>query len=199
MHRSLLLLLTGLLAVTAPSSAIYVEGYEPPTWHDVTFEVRHTADGIEIVLVEGNFTMVQQGHHVNVTVINNLSGSVDFAFLSTWHGDDPMDDGGNITYSTRVLRELTLEAGSNVTETVQLPNDTFRLRFEVDDGTHQAAHDEELMIFLAMSGGMVDDTGQEPAESEDEVDAKADENTPFVPIAVLLAVLVVGTLLVRRT
>src|SRR5688572_10106771 len=70
MHRISLLLAAGLLAMVPSASAIYVEGHEPPTWHDVTFEVRATGDGIEIVLAEGDFSQVQQGHHLNVTVVN---------------------------------------------------------------------------------------------------------------------------------
>ena len=192
MQRSLILLSAGLLALAAPASAIYVEGYEPPTFHDVTFEIREGADGLLLVLAEGNFSLVQQGHHLNITVNNTLSRSASFAFLSTLHGDDPIDDDGNVTPSTRTIGTLEIPAGETVVQGFDLPNDTLRLRFEADDGTDQASFDQDLMMFLAASTGGLEEDGNADLGGE------PDKDSPLFPVGLLTVALMAAALVRRR-
>jgi hypothetical protein len=195
MQRSLLLLAAGLLAMAAPGSALYLEGYVPDTWHDIVLEAREDENGtLELVVVgDENLTPIQSGDHVNYTVRNSVGAEIDFLFESTWHGDDAVDDQGNSQKTTRLLDEVNIPDATEVSAGLQLPNDTLEIRFTVTDGERSANITHELLNYQIMA--------MEPGGLEEEVDEeseKEDKGAPFAPVALLAVFLVAAAAFVRR-
>jgi hypothetical protein len=196
MRGTLLALLAGLLAVTAPASAIYLEGADQTQRHHVVLDIT-TADCPDaavlcIVDLDGNLSMIATANSVNFTIHNRLARQVTLEIRTI-----PSPDAEDASrFASQLLVQVTLAAGeSTEVAEIAMPEDVTYIRLQASDGAAIAERDQDLLNMRIMASG----PGGPDNEHVEATSDKEPRDSPFLPALWFLVVLGLATVLVAMT